>query len=138
MTGIFWLDVTLLALGFYLPLAYLFLAPGYLGFMLSSRHPWQEKFVETTGCLMTPFFLPIVFVGWVALMFSKLLLAFGMILLLLASYPLYWLAEYFPFGGVLRKWYELATAVLEWVKKLLGPLNILISKPPKQRDPSLE
>jgi hypothetical protein len=66
MTFELWFQVFIILVGFYLPLAYIFLMPSYFGFIFSNRYPWREKYIETVGCLLAPFGLPFFIISLIA------------------------------------------------------------------------
>jgi hypothetical protein len=110
--------------GLYFLLAYLFLSIGYFQYLFEN-HPWQEKFIETTIFVLTPFFLPILPV----LMLGKTLAQMAAGLLIVLLFTLVWALHcinlYFPFGGVFKAWLAAAKWIFKQARKLLSDLGLL-------------
>lgn len=122
----FYIGVTL-----YLPLFYLFLAPGFAGYIFAKNRGIQ-KGLHILAFIIAPLIAPVVILLLLGWWFLKAAFA---ILFMVLAYPLYWLMLYFPFGGVLKAWYKLSARVLELLRsKLEILLGIHLPPPPKPVD----
>ena len=122
---LFWL----IFLGFYLPLAYLFLIPAYLAYIWG-KHDWWDKFIMTFVFLLSPpFFMPVGAVLVVSLGLMGVFLGVLVVLLFAIVSVLSFINVRFPFGGVFKAWFHAANWILQTVSELLKRLGL----PPVQQ-----
>lgn len=109
--------------GFYLIFAYSFFLLPYLFYLLGDS-PFQDKLVRTISFVLTPFFLPLIAIGWIG--WSLLSVFGGMVVVFLFTWVslLVWLNARFPFGKVFKTWFGSANWVLQKVERFLEWMGI--------------
>ncbi len=109
--------------GFYLIFAYFFFLLPYLSFLLGDK-PFQDKLMRTFSFFLTPFFLPLMAIGWVG--WGLVSVVGGVVLVFLFTWVslLAWVSARFPFGKAFKTWFKAANWVLQKVQGFLELMGI--------------